>query len=78
MCGQPCDYVKVFTGKGLHLNPKRRGYESEETFMRMWAFFIEHYPEQDKQPWLSRSRFPEILNLKDIKMENVEEGFDKT
>jgi len=69
-CGEVCQYVKVMCGQGVFLNPIRKMYESEETYMRLWAFYCEKNPEQERQPWLTRSRFPEVLELKDVNLEN--------
>lgn len=76
-CGAICQPVKTWAMQGCFLNPRRRLYDSDEMYMRMWAFYCEHHPEQEKTPWESRSRFPEILKLKDVKIEIAEDGFDK-
>ncbi len=76
-CGEPGQFVKPLIYRGTWLNPRRRNHEGHSTFMRMWAFYTERHPEQEKQPWLTRSRFPEILRLQDVKLEDTEVGEDK-
>lgn len=75
-CGNTCYFTKTTVARGVFLNINNREHDDEYTYAAMWAFYANRTPGQEWEPWKYRSRFPENLKLKDLKIENADDDLE--